>query len=301
MNRAIANLLEKYDLKTQDDYEIAIKEIIHQLTLLGLWRSRFYEHASFYGGTALRIFYGLKRFSEDLDFSLLVKNDDFNIISHLNAVETEIESYGFKFSVEKKDKGFDSPIESAFIKGNTRINLLCIDAQDNIVKGFDRDRKIKVKLEIDIDPPAGSQHEVKTLLYPIPFSVKVFTKPNLFAGKMHAILCRQWKSRVKGRDFYDLIWYIGQKIPCQINYLKEKMIQTGHWKREDKLDKNILLQLLQEKLNTVDIEQIKKDVQPFLKDKQELDLWSRDFFLEIIESIDIKEEIAIVEKEIEGK
>lgn len=287
MNRAIANLLENYDLKTQDDYEIAIKEIIHQLALLGLWRSRFYEHASFYGGTALRIFYGLRRFSEDLDFSLLKKNDDFNIIPHLKAVETEIESYGFKFSVEKRDKVFDSQIESAFIKGNTRINLLCIDAQDNIVKGFDSDRKIKIKLEIDTDPPGGSQHEIKTLLYPIPFSVKVFTRSNLFAGKMHAVLCRQWKSRVKGRDFYDLVWYIGQKIPCRIEYLKERMIQTGHWKREDKLDKNILLKLLQEKLRAVDIEQIKKDVHPFLKDKQELDLWSRDFFLDIIESIEI--------------
>lgn len=287
MNRAIANLLENYDLKTQDDYEIAIKEIIHQLALLGLWRSRFYEHASFYGGTALRIFYGLRRFSEDLDFSLLKKNDDFDIIPHLKAVETEIESYGFKFSVEKRDKVFDSQIESAFIKGNTRINLLCIDAQDNIVKGFDSDRKIKIKLEIDTDPPGGSQHEVKTLLYPIPFSVKVFTRSNLFAGKMHAVLCRQWKSRVKGRDFYDLIWYIGQKIPCRIEYLKERMIQTGHWKREGNLDKSILLQLLQEKLKAIDIEQIKKDVQPFLKDKQELDLWSRDFFLDIIESIEI--------------
>ncbi|MCX6583986.1 MAG: nucleotidyl transferase AbiEii/AbiGii toxin family protein [Candidatus Aminicenantes bacterium] len=287
MNRAIANLLENYDLKTQDDYEIAIKEIIHQLALLGLWRSRFYEHASFYGGTALRIFYGLKRFSEDLDFSLLKKNDDFDIIPHLKAVETEIESYGFKFSVEKRDKVFDSQIESAFIKGNTRINLLCINAQDNIVKGFDSDRKIKIKLEIDTDPPGGSEHEVKTLLYPIPFSIKVFTRPNLFAGKMHAVLCRQWKSRVKGRDFYDLVWYIGQKIPCRIEYLKERMIQTGHWKREDNLDKSILLHLLQEKLKAVDIEQIKKDVQPFLKDKQELDLWSRDFFLDIIESIEI--------------
>jgi predicted nucleotidyltransferase component of viral defense system len=297
MNQVIANLLENYDLKTQDDYEIAIKEIIHQLALLGLWRSRFYEHASFYGGTALRIFYGLRRFSEDLDFSLLKKNDDFDIIPHLKAVESEIESYGFKFSVEKRDKVFDSQIESAFIKGNTRINLLCIDAQDNIVKGFNRDRKIKIKLEIDTDPPDGSEHEVKTLLFPIPFSIKVFTKPNLFAGKIHAVLCRQWKSRVKGRDFYDLVWYIGQKIPCRLAYLKERMIQTGHWKREDKLNRSILLQLLQEKLNAIDIEQIKKDVQPFLKDKQELELWNRDFFLNIIKFIEVQEQSTKVEKE----
>ena len=287
MNRTIANLLEHYDLKTQDDYETAIKEMIHHLTLLGLWRSKFFENAAFYGGTALRVFYGLRRFSEDLDFSLLSKDERFDLLPHLRAVEAEIAAYGFKFSVEKKSKGFDSQIESAFIKGNTRINLLCIEVGENIVRGFNRERVMKIKLEIDIDPPPNAQFEVKTLLSPIPFSVRLFTKPALFAGKMHAVLCRQWKSRVKGRDFYDLVWYIGQKIPCQLEYLKEKMIQTGHWKREQTLDKTILIELLQEKFKGTDFDLVKKDVYPFIKDKQELSLWSHEFFLSIIEDIQI--------------
>ncbi len=287
MNKALANLLENYDLKTLDDYEVAVKEIVQQLALLGLWRSKFYEHAAFYGGTALRLLYGLRRFSEDLDFSLLKGKEDFDLLPHLKAVEKEIESFGFEFSVEKKNKAIHSQIESAFIKGNTRINLLCIQARENIIKGFQRNRKIKIKLELDTDPPPAAQYEVKTLLTPIPFWIKTFSQSDLFAGKMHAVLCRQWKSRVKGRDFYDLIWFIGRRIPCRIEYLTEKMVQTGHWKREDTLDKDILLELLEEKFKTVDFEQVKRDVLPFLKDKQELALWSAEFFLGIIKDLEV--------------
>jgi predicted nucleotidyltransferase component of viral defense system len=287
MNKAIVNLIESYDPKTQDDYEIALKEIVQHLALLGMWRSKFYEHASLYGGTALRLFYGLRRFSEDLDFSLVKKDEYFDLLPHLKAIEKEIEAFGFKFTVEKKIKKLISTIESAFIKGNTRVNLLFIEAQENIIKRFHREQKIKIKLEVDTDPPPGSQHEVKTLLTPIPFVVKTFTKSDLFAGKIHAVLCRQWKSRVKGRDFYDLIWFIGQKIPCRIEYLKEKMVQTGHWKPGNKLDKNRLLKLLQEKFETVDFERAKQDVNPFIKDKQELALWNRDFFIEVIQTFEV--------------
>lgn len=287
MNRAIANLLEKYDLQSQDDYEVAIKEIIQHLALLGLWRSKFYEHAAFYGGTALRLFYGLRRFSEDLDFSLTGKDKDFEFSPHLKAIEKEIEAYGFKFSVVQKDKRIPSPIESAFIKGNTRINMLCIEAEEIFTNRFQRNHKIKVKLEVDTDPPPGPQYEVKTLLTPIPFSVKTFSRPDLLAGKLHAVLCRQWKTRVKGRDFYDLLWFIGQGIPCRISYLKEKMVQTGHCKERDSLDLDMLLNLLKEKFNTVDFNEAKKDVSPFIKDRQELELWSPRFFLDAIKTITI--------------
>jgi predicted nucleotidyltransferase component of viral defense system len=287
MNKALTNLLENYNLKTLDDYEVALKEIVQQLALLGLWRSKFYEHAAFYGGTALRLLYGLRRFSEDLDFSLLESREEFDFHPHLKAVEKEIESFGFEFSVEKSNKIVHSPIESAFIKGNTRINLLCIQARENIIKGFQQNRKIKIKLELDTDPPFGAKYEVKTLLTPIPFWVKTFSQSDLFAGKMHAVLCRQWRSRVKGRDFYDLIWFIGRKIPCRIDYLTEKMVQTGHWRRGDILSKDILLELLENKFKTVDFEQVKRDVRPFIKDGQELALWSAEFFLNIARELEV--------------
>lgn len=286
MNSAIENLLKNYDLRTRDDYETAVKEVVQQLALLGFWRSKFFEHAAFYGGTALRLFFGLRRFSEDLDFSLISAKENFDFLPHLRAVESELAGFGFSFSIDKKGKPAHSNIESAFIKGNTRINLLRIDVPESIANRLESQRKIKIKIELDIDPPPGAQYEVNTLLTPMPFSVRMFSQPDLFAGKMLAVLCRQWKSRVKGRDFYDLVWFVAQKIPCRISHLKERMIQTGHWKKDLDLDSSKVLSLLDEKLNAVDFEQAKTDVLPFLRDKQELDLWSREFFFNLCNKID---------------
>lgn len=278
MNSAVENLLNQYQLNTTDDYETAVKEIVQQLALLGLWRSKFFEHAAFYGGTALRLFFGLRRFSEDLDFSLLEPDDAFDFLPHLKAIESELEGFGLSFQITQREKSALSNIESAFIKGNTRINMLSIEVPERIVSRFESQRKIKVKIELDIDPPPGARYEVKTLLNPMPFSVKLFSPADLFAGKMHAVLCRQWKGRVKGRDFYDLVWFVSQNIPCRISHLEERMIQTGHWNNQERLDKNKVLALFDKKMESVDFHQAKQDVLPFLRDRQELDLWNLDFF-----------------------
>lgn len=282
MDLGLKSLLDSYDLTTQDDAENALKEVGQHLALLGLWRSKFFEHAAFYGGTALRILHGAQRFSEDMDFSLLKNDVSFDLGPYLNAVRAELEAFGFKYSVEARDKQTFSNIESAFIKGNTVTNLLTIEAHPEIVWKFHRNQKIKIKFEVDTDPPPKAAYEVKNILTPIPFQVKVFSMPDLFAGKIHAVLCRQWKSRVKGRDFYDLIWYLGQKVPCHLDHLKERMIQTGHWGREDHLDREALLELLNKKLEEIDFEMLKADVRPFIKDHQELELWSLVFFSDII-------------------
>lgn len=287
MKQAIDQLLKGYELDTLDDYELALKEIVQQLALLGLWRAKFFLHAAFYGGTALRLFYGLDRFSEDLDFSLIETGERFDLSPYLAAIEQEIESFGFKFTAEMKKKNIPSQIESAFIKGNTRINLLIIEAGNNIIKGFNPEQKIKIKLEIDSIPPPGAQFEVKNLNAPIPFSVNIFSSPDLFAGKMHAVLCRQWKTRVKGRDFYDLVWFIQEKIPCRLNYLEEKMIQTGHWKRDETLNGSRMIELYEKKLETVDFEQAKRDVRPFIKDQGILSNWNKEFFKGLSREIEL--------------
>ena len=139
------------------------------------------------------------------------------------------------------EKNRQTPIESAFIKGDCRSNLLYIETPDEVVNRIPVSKKIKIKFEIDTDPPPGAVFEVKTLLTPIPFSVRIFSKPSLFAGKMHAVLCRKWASRVKGRDYYDFVWFISQGIPCNLNHLKERMVQSGHFERSRKLDINIWL------------------------------------------------------------
>ena len=287
MDQRLKTLLGGYRLASRDDFENALKEIAQHLALLGLWRSKFYEHAAFYGGTALRIVYDSGRFSEDMDFSLLNKDKSFDLKPYLNAIRMELEAFGFKYTIETKDKSKTSSIESAFVKGNTVTNLLVIEAHQEILERFHRNQKVKIKFEVDTDPPPKAGYDAINILVPIPFQVKVFSRPDLFAGKMHAVLCRQWKSRSKGRDFYDLIWFLGQRVPCHLDHLKERMIQTGHWIREDSLNRSALMERLIHKFGEVDFEMLKNDVRPFIKDPNELDLWSQAFFCDIISRLEV--------------
>jgi len=285
MNTALQSMLARYEPKTLADHENALKEIVQELALLGLWRSKFYEHAAFYGGTALRIFHGLSRFSQDIDFSLLKPDADFDLAPHLEAVRAELAAFGFTFRVERKNKRIETAVESAFIKGETRINLLHIGTPDYLRESLPRLQQVRVKLEVDTDPPPLAAYEVKTLLVPIPFQVKLFDLPCLFAGKLHALLCRKWKRRVKGRDFHDFIWYVGRQIACNLAHLQARMEQTGHWDPGKPLDLDELRKLLENRFAQVDFDQAKEDVRPFIKDTAELDLWSRDFFSSLTDQV----------------
>jgi len=285
MNIVIEQMLKKYLLNTEEEYENAIKEIVQHLCLLSLWRSKFYEYAAFYGGSSLHIFYGLNRFSEDLDFSLIKPNPTFKLDQYLQFIKIELKAFGFDFNIEQKRKRYISTIESAFIKGNTIKNLITINADRNIVKHYHKNKKIKIKIEIDTQPPSGAVFDMKTLLFPIPFQVRIFSLPDLFAGKLHAIICRQWKNRVKGRDYYDLIWFVSQNVPCRFEYLKNKLVQTNKWDKKEKLTKKCLIEILKEQFKSVDFQKAKNDVRPFIKDQQELSLWSCDFFSKIVENI----------------
>ena len=287
MNAALQSLLDRYDLDTAADWENALREIVQELALLGLWRSKFYEHAAFYGGTALRIFHSLPRYSEDLDFSLLKTSPDFDLSSHLEAVRAELASFGFAFEVERKVKRTETAIDSAFIKGNTRVNLLEIGVPEGLENRFPAGQKLKIKMELDTDPPQGAEYEVQTLLLPIPFQVKLFTPSCLFAGKMHALLCRNWKGRVKGRDFYDFIWYLGKGIPVHLSHLQKRMEQTGHWDGNAALDEDKLKSLLRTRFAGIDFDQAKGDVLPFVQDADAVMLWGQNFFLGLIDRLKV--------------
>lgn len=273
----IEQMLNRYELNTIHDHENALKEIIQELILLGLWRSKFYEKAVFYGGSALRILYKLDRFSEDLDFSLIQPEKDFNIKKYLGAVKSELELWGFEVSTEEKNKRSESSINSAFIKANTLIHLLKIDLNLKTHKNA----AMKIKLEIDRDPAPGFNIDLKYHLHPIPFTIKTMALPSLFAGKMHALLCRSKRTNIKGRDWYDLIWFVKNNIPCDLHYLKNKMVQTGHIDLSEKLTKERLVELISRKTKEVDFDLAKSDVAPFLKNsgqRNELSLWSNTFF-----------------------
>ncbi len=258
----IEQLLSRYELHTVHDHENALKEIIQEIVLLGLWRSKFYEKAVFYGGSALRILHKLDRFSEDLDFSLIQPEKTFDIKKYLGAVKSELELWGFEVTTEEKDKKNKSTINSAFIKANTLVHLLKIDSNLKTHKNA----VMKIKLEIDQDPAMGFTSDVKYHLRPIPFTIKTMALPSLFAGKMHALLCRTTIPNIKGRDWYDLIWFVKNNIPCDLHYLKNKMLQTGHIDFSETLTKEKLVELTSEKSKGIDFSLAKSDVEPFFLD-----------------------------------
>jgi len=283
MNRAVWQMLEGYACHTTRDYENALKEIIQEIALLGLWRSKFFERAAFYGGSALRILYGLDRFSEDLDFSLLQPDPNFRLQPYLKAVETELLAMGFVATVQEKTKAAETTIESAFIKAGTRLHLLKIQVPEG--HRIHRNQVLTVKLEVDTDPPAGFETEASTLLQPIPFAVNSYRTSDLFAGKLHAVLQRNWNKRVKGRDFYDLVWYVGRNIPCRLAHLESRLRQSGAWLDKRAMTVDDLTDALGARIAQLDVDAAREDVLPFVRDRDSVALWSREFFLALLPRI----------------
>lgn len=287
MHEAITRMLAKYEPKSVDDSIRALREIIQEVALLGLWRAKFFEHAAFYGGTALRILYGLDRFSEDLDFSLLAPAAEFDLTRFTAALEEELSAFGFNVRVEMIDKAVESAVQSAFLKANTRNELLVIEAGEEIAGQVSAGQVLKVKLEVDTDPPPGFATETRYLLNPIPFAVRSYALPDLFAGKMHAVLFRRWRNRVKGRDWYDLVWYAANHPQLNLVHLEQRMRQTGHWSGEQPLSPTAFADLVYEAIDRLDVGQARRDVAPFVKDQQMLALWSHDFFRDVVRRIQI--------------
>ncbi len=286
MHQAILDLLEKYTLKTSSDYENALKEIIQQATLVGLWRAGFFEYAAFYGGTALRIFYGLDRFSEDLDFTLLKQQSEFDFSKYFRAITEELLSLGFSIDIVEKEKQNRGNIESAFLKGDTETNILNVGAPIDILNMVPKGKLLKVKFEIDVNPPDIFRTENRFLLEPIPCSVKIISPSYLFAGKMHALLFRKWKERVKGRDWYDLVWFIKKEIPLNLEHL-HKRINQSESNTKEKFTKEKLKKIYFDSVDKLDIQKAKRDVIPFIKNNLELDIWSKEFFCYLFEKIKI--------------
>ncbi len=286
---AIAKMLEKYDLSSAEKTYEALREILQEIVLLGLYRAGFFDHALFYGGTALRILYGLDRFSEDLDFSLIEPNDTFDLSVYEDAVIEALHSFGFEVTIQLKNT--EGTIKSAFLKGNTSQHLINIEAPEDIVKIFGQGRLVKIKLEVDTQPPLDFESEKKTLLIPSPFIINTMTLPSLFSGKMHAILCRNWSSRPKGRDWYDLVWYVSHDYELDMKHLSARLQQSCDWQEKQgiiipkDIDKEYILRLLKMRIEDLDVIAAKRDVEVFIADSRVLDVWSREFFMDIVEQI----------------
>ena len=285
MNNVIEQMLKKYEIKNINDEINALKEIIQEIVLCGLSRSNFFEEAAFYGGTALRIFYKLDRFSEDLDFALIKANNNFNISKYFKFIENELNSYGLNLEITSKEKTFNSNISSAFLKGDTLEHILKFFPKDNNQQYNHILKQIKIKLEIDINPPLGATYKNEYKLLPSPHQIKIYDEESLFASKIHAILCRNWNLRTKGRDLYDYIFFLANNTKVNLKLLKNKLIASKFLDENADFDIKKLKELLIEKFKKINYTDATNDVLPFIKDVNSLKMWSSNFFIKITETL----------------
>ena len=280
MKTILEQMVEAYQPKNNEEKRNVVKEVMQEITLCALSKAGFFDVAAFYGGTALRIFYGLDRFSEDLDFSLMMKNKDFDLSTYVPSLKRIVQSFGLNVEVEIKHKTLDSAIQSAFLKGDTIEQFLLFYPND-LVTGINKNEKVKIKFEIDTMPAGLATYETKYRLLPMPYSIKLYDEASLFSGKIHAVICRSWKSRVKGRDLYDFVFYLTRNTKFNLDHLREKLIESHYISQEDKFDVDFVKALLIARFNEIDFNDAKKDVLPFIKDTSILDIWSKEFFIAI--------------------
>ena len=275
MNAIYQNMLSAYDLTTEQQQRNAIFEVNQQIILSGLYHGGFFDVAAFYGGTCLRIFHGLQRFSEDMDFSLLSADKDFDFSKYFQPIIDTFSLVGREVEIKKKDKMNFGKVESAFLKDNTNVYDI----------SFQTEKSIKIKIEVDTAPPIKFSTEQKLLILPNSFMTRCFTLPGLFAGKMHALVFRSWKNRVKGRDWYDFEFYVRHGVSLNFTHLQERICQFNG----EEMNFNEFKNRLKERLATTDINQVKADVLPFVRDPKELDIWSNDYFSQLAEMMKVEE------------
>ena len=287
MKTILEQMIEEYHPKNNEEKRNAIKEVMQEIVLCGLSKAGFFKNAAFYGGTALRIFYGLDRFSEDLDFSLLIKDKDFDLAKYFPILKNTVKSFGLNVEIELKNKTKDSNVQSAFLKGDT-IEHFLLFYPDDLVQGINKNEKVKIKFEIDTMPPGLATYEIKFRLLPAPYSVKLYDESSLFSGKIHAMICRLWKSRVKGRDLYDYIFYLSRKTKFNLPHLREKLIDSGFIDKDTEITCDDVKEMLINRFNEIDFDDAKNDVIPFIKDSSGLDIWCKEFFTSITSELKSK-------------
>ena len=279
-------MLNKYNPKNNQERENAIKEIIQEIVLAGLSRSDFFSKAAFYGGTCLRIFHGLNRFSEDLDFALITKDKSFRMEDYFQYITRELLSYGINMEISIKNKDEEKEIQTAFVKGNTMMLLMQFFPKDEETSRAMGNQLIKIKFEIDVNNPDGGKTEDKYQLLPSPYKITIFDEATLFAGKIHALLCREYKKRIKGRDYYDYLFYCGKQTKFNLTYLENKLKNTGKLSDSEHLTKEMVKSMLLNKFQNVDYELMKEDVINFISNPASLDVWSQELFISTLEGLD---------------
>lgn len=278
--KIIQDRLDSYNCKTELEEEHTIRGITQEVALSALGRTDFFKYAVLQGGTCLRIFYGLNRFSEDMDFILKEADRDFQLTPHLKALSEELLAYGYNIEIVDRSNA-DIVVRKAFIKDDSIGKVLQLKHSGKTGPL----RKIRIKFEVDINPPLGSNFEMKYVDFPFVSSVTVQDKASLFAGKIHALLCREY---IKGRDWYDFIWYTSQSVEINYQFLASALKQQGPWQGQNiQVDLDWCIKQFRDKITSIDWNATKEDIRRFVKPTElpSVDLWGRNLFLAQLEKM----------------
>jgi predicted nucleotidyltransferase component of viral defense system len=276
--KLIQDKLNSYNCQSEFEEEHAIREITQEVVLAALGRTVFFKQAVFQGGTCLRIFYGLNRFSEDLDFILREPDRSFMFEPYLSALSDELNAYGYNIEIMDRSKA-ETNVKKAFIKDDSIGKVL----QVKHVGKTGPFRKIRIKFEVDTNPPSGSDQQISYLDFPFVSSVTTQDLPSLFAGKIHALLCREY---TKGRDWYDFIWYAGRETGINYAFLASALKQQGPWQgKELNVDKEWCIDALGEKICSLNWQESKDDIRRFVRQNElaSIELWDQELFLDRLE------------------
>ena len=281
MNTILNDMIKDYDLKKDNKINIA-KEVIQKVCLSALSRTDFFTKIAFMGGTSLRLFYDLDRFSEDLDFTFIKQNNNFNLSSYFDIIKSEFSSLGIEVNISQKQKSNQSEVLDAYISTPASPFINSLFGESN-TKPFNKNELLKVKLEVDTKLLSSLNITHKTILTPFPCNITLFDSPTIFSGKIHACLLRNRKNRVKGRDFYDYVFLLSHHIKPNMDFLKEKLINSGVINASDEFTLDELKSMLYKKFKQVNFQQAKDDVIEFISDTRKIELWSQEIFCDITE------------------
>lgn len=280
MKDIVQKRLDSYNPTNSNEELNALKEITQEISLYALYKTGFFQKASFIGGTSLRILHGLERFSEDLDFSTNQKNENFNLDSYLEKAISYMNAYGYDLSIAGSENA-DSNIKSRFLKDDSIKKILTFQHSQDFRS------KIKVKVEVDINPPLGATQKIEYIDFPLNYPVVAFDLPSLMSGKLHALLCRRFN---KGRDWFDFLWYVSNKTKPNYELLSNALFQLGPWNgKKIQVDEIWIKQELKNKIEKIDWKETANDVKQFLKPKwiESLEHWNTDFFQDRVKKLNL--------------
>lgn len=277
MNEIITERLLEYKIQSAEEELNAIKEITQEIVLYALSKTSFFDHAYFCGGTALRIVHGLNRFSEDLDFSTAKMDKNFQFDDYMGEVILSLKQYGLEMKVKKAKDG--SFVKARELKEDSDKWTLTFPSNKQL-------KKVVIKLEIDTNPPADAVVTHANLDFPILHQVKVGTMETLFAGKINALLTRPF---MKGRDWYDFLWYVRNKTNLNYDFLKNALLQMEPYQSKSLkvVNRDFVINELSKKIKSLDWKDVRKDVERFLKPEEQeaLKIWDENLFLDRVKKI----------------